>query len=79
MLKVDIRSQLHHYTLDISLELNQEIGVLLGRSGAGKSTILHAIAGLHTPNEGKILIQEQSVFEREGGKGRNLPPQKRNV
>ncbi|QHE51303.1 ATP-binding cassette domain-containing protein [Pontibacillus sp. HMF3514] len=76
MLKVDIQSKLHHYTLDISFELNEEIGVLFGRSGAGKSTILHAIAGLHTPDDGQITIHDRSVFS---SKEINVPPQNRKV
>jgi len=76
MLKIDIQSSLHHYTLDIALDLDQEIGVLFGRSGAGKSTILHAIAGLYTPDHGQITIHERTVFDSERI---DLPPQKRNV
>ncbi|MBP7184610.1 MAG: ABC transporter ATP-binding protein [Saprospiraceae bacterium] len=37
--------------------------ILLGMSGCGKSTILRYIAGLQTPTEGKILINEKPVSE----------------
>lgn len=29
---------------------------LLGRNGAGKTTLLHTLAGLHTPNNGEVLL-----------------------
>lgn len=42
---------------NISFEINSgEIGVLLGKSGAGKTTILRCIAGLESFNAGSIVI-----------------------
>jgi ABC-type nitrate/sulfonate/bicarbonate transport system ATPase subunit len=40
----------------ISLEIGDEICVLLGPSGCGKSTLLRQIAGLERPTEGEILL-----------------------
>lgn len=34
---------------------------ILGRNGIGKSTLLHTLAGLHTPLMGQVLIQDQDV------------------
>lgn len=76
MLYVNIQSSLNHLSLDVSFQLHEEIGVLLGRSGAGKSTILQAIAGLHAPDEGQIQIGDRPVFESSN---LNVSPQKRNV
>jgi len=45
--------------------------VILGPSGCGKSTILRIIAGLLTPNEGKIEIDGADIT--------SLPPHKRHV
>ena len=42
-----------------------EFCVLLGPSGCGKSTILRLIAGLEKPSGGEIIIDGQSVEQRE--------------
>lgn len=45
---------------NISFELNQgEIGVLLGKSGAGKTTILRCINGLEEFDSGEIIIDKE--------------------
>ncbi|RDY24233.1 amino acid ABC transporter ATP-binding protein [Romboutsia maritimum] len=45
---------------NISFELNQgEIGVLLGKSGAGKTTILRCINGLEEFDSGEIIIYKE--------------------
>jgi ABC-type sugar transport system ATPase subunit len=63
-------------------DLNIEIGdgefvTLLGPSGCGKTTTLRMIAGLETPTEGDIYIDDVCVFSSE--KGIDISPDKRNV
>ncbi|MFD1910903.1 ABC transporter ATP-binding protein [Halodurantibacterium flavum] len=59
----------------LSLEVGEgEMFVLLGPSGCGKTTLLRAVAGLQAPNEGRISIAGQTVFD---GEGRTIPPEAR--
>lgn len=50
---------------------------MLGASGCGKSVTLKCIAGIMTPDKGRIELDGQVLFDAE--KGINLPPQKRRV
>lgn len=50
---------------------------LLGPSGCGKTTTLRMIAGLETPTDGEIWIDNKLVFSKE--KGINVSPDKRDV
>lgn len=50
---------------------------LLGPSGCGKTTTLRMIAGLETPTEGEITIDDKIVFSSE--KGIDISPAKRDV
>lgn len=47
---------------DISLQLNPgEVTVLLGPNGAGKSSLLGLLSGLHSPDNGSVLLAEQPL------------------
>jgi len=47
---------------DISLEINPEDAILIsGKSGSGKSTLLKLIAGVITPTEGSIFVNDVSL------------------
>lgn len=49
-------------TKEVSFEVNEgEIVSLIGANGAGKSTILKAISGLHRPTSGEILYKGQPI------------------
>ena len=57
---------------DFSIEIEDgEFVVLVGPSGCGKSTLLRIIAGLETPTDGNIWIDNQIV--------NNVAPKDRNV
>ncbi|MCM3757204.1 ATP-binding cassette domain-containing protein [Sporosarcina aquimarina] len=76
MLDVSIRKQLDHFELDVSFTAYNEIIVLAGSSGAGKTSILQAIAGLNEPDSGMITLNGKSFFD---GKRNSLPTRSRNI
>jgi molybdate transport system ATP-binding protein len=68
MLEATVRKQLRDFELDLSLHVdNGSILVLMGDNGAGKSTTLNTIAGLISPDAGKIRINKSVVFDDETG------------
>ncbi len=47
----------------VDLEVEEgEFFVLLGPSGSGKTTLLRCVAGLETPNEGQIKVENRLVY-----------------
>ena len=63
------------FSLDIELEPGAGITALFGPSGAGKTLTLDSIAGFVTPDEGRILLDDDILFD--AATGVNLPPQAR--
>ncbi|RZP23063.1 MAG: ABC transporter ATP-binding protein [Burkholderiaceae bacterium] len=55
-----------------------EIGIVLGPSGGGKTTILRAIAGFLDPIQGTIKIDGRDVFNSQN-KSSYIPSEQRNV
>ena len=78
ILEVDIQKQLPSFLLDITFKVDSEhpLGIL-GTSGAGKTTLLRCIAGLETPDRGRIILDGRILYD--SAKKINLPPQKRAV
>ena len=77
MLEVQIYKKLAEFDLDISFQVNDNILGLMGASGSGKSMTLKCIAGIETPDQGRIVLNNRVLFDSE--KKINVPIQKRNV
>jgi len=59
-LDVKVKIRRHDFDVDVSFScMGREILVLVGPSGAGKTTIIRLIAGLETPDEGRIACGDE--------------------
>lgn len=64
------------FSLDIEFRAAAGVTVLFGPSGAGKTLILDTIAGFITPDSGRILLDDEILFDAAAQV--NLRPQRRN-
>ncbi|MCW1956301.1 molybdenum ABC transporter ATP-binding protein [uncultured Lentibacter sp.] len=76
-LRVDISKSLAGFELCADFEAPSGITVLFGPSGSGKTTLINAVAGLLTPDSGRIALGERALFD--AARGINLPAHKRGV
>ena len=76
-LVVDIKKKLKGFTLEVDFETDGDYLGILGASGSGKSMTLKCIAGIETPDEGRILLDGKVLFDSL--KKINLKPQDRNI
>lgn len=74
-LMVDIQKQLPGFFLNVAFNTDRTPLGLLGGSGAGKSLILRCIAGLDTPDRGRIILNGRVLFDSE--RNIDLPPRDR--
>ena len=63
------------FSLDLEFSATAGVTVLFGPSGAGKTLVLDSIAGFVEPGEGRILLDDDILFD--GAARVNLAPQKR--
>ena len=77
MIALDIELVQGTFTLAAAVRLEARAAALFGPSGAGKTTILDAIAGLRTPRRGSIVIDDRVLFSSESRI--NLPAHRRHV
>lgn len=80
-LDVDIRKTLaagaRRFTLQASFRSDSQRIVLYGESGAGKSMLLKALAGLLTPDHGHIALDGRCLYG--AAQGINLAPPQRQL
>lgn len=65
--------------MNISLDLQAEPGLtaLFGPSGAGKTSLLNMVAGLLRPDDGRIAVAGELLFDSRAGI--DLPPERRRA
>lgn len=76
-LEVDIKKKIGSFELSVSFTCDNVVTAILGESGCGKSMTLKCIAGIETPDEGKIVLNGRVLYD--SSKKINLSPQKRNI
>jgi len=76
-LSVDIRKKYKDFELEVAFLSEDETLAILGASGSGKSMTLKCIAGLISPDEGKIISDGRVLFDSAAKI--DLKPQERDV
>ena len=77
MIDLDVELAQGTFVLEAKVQLDARAAALFGPSGAGKTTILDAIAGLRTPRRGSITVNGRVLYS--SGAGINLPPHHRHI
>ena len=75
--ELDITLRQGGFTLAIAASTDATAMALFGPSGSGKTSALEAIAGLRTPQRGRIAIGGRTLFDSAAGV--NVPPRLRTV
>ena len=76
-MEVNIQKKLGKFHLDVQFQTDDPSLGILGASGSGKSMTLKCIAGIVTPDAGRIVIGGRVVYDSQ--KKINIKPQKRKV
>lgn len=76
-LSVNITKQYKGFSLHMEFETGEGLLGILGASGCGKSLTLKCIAGIVTPDEGRIVLNGNVLFD--GDKKINIKPKDRKV
>lgn len=74
---VDITKKMDGFSLEVAFQSNAKRIGILGASGCGKSMTLKSIAGIETPEKGRIQIGDRVLFDAD--KKINIKPQKRGA
>ena len=64
-LDIAITLALRSFSLDLALSVGSETVALVGPSGAGKTTVLRAVAGLGHPDQGRIALGPRPWFDSQ--------------
>ena len=62
-LEVVIFKKLAEFDLDVCFESHEDRLGLMGPSGSGKSMVLKCIAGIITPDAGRIVLDDEVLFD----------------
>jgi molybdate transport system ATP-binding protein len=77
MLSVEVDKRLGNFSLSARFESGGGVTALFGPSGAGKTTLANAIAGLIAPDRGHVAVDGTVLFDSE--RRIDLPPHRRQI
>jgi molybdate transport system ATP-binding protein len=77
VLAVDVEKRLGDFHLSARFETAGGAAALFGPSGAGKTTIVNMIAGLVTPDRGRIVLGAETLYDSAARI--DVPSQKRRI
>ncbi len=66
-LNIRIQQGFDGFDLDVCFSADAGITALFGRSGAGKTTVVNAVAGLLRPDAGRITFNDEVLFDSATG------------
>lgn len=76
-LEVSVKKGFKEFSLESSFIMNLGKCGIFGPSGSGKSTLMMILAGLITPDHGRISLDEEILFDST--KNINMQPEKRCI
>jgi molybdate transport system ATP-binding protein len=65
--EIDVAKRIGEREISLSLSAGEGATVLVGRSGVGKTSMLNMIAGLLTPDRGRIVVAGETLFDAAAG------------
>ena len=77
MLSLDVELRRGRFERRVAIEESARVVAITGPSGAGKTTVLNAIAGLVKPRSGHIAVDGRVLFD--SARGIDLPAHRRRV
>lgn len=76
-LSVALRHRFPGFELDAAFDAGAGMTAIMGRSGAGKTTIANAVAGLFRPDEGRVEAAGETLLDTAAGV--DIPPHRRRI
>jgi molybdate transport system ATP-binding protein len=74
---IDIRLRRGTFARDVALSSRDRVVALVGPSGSGKSSVLHAVAGLVRPERGRIAVDGHVLFDADARS--DVPAHRRRI
>lgn len=75
--EIDIQRRRGDFSLQVCFSSHGGLTAFFGRSGSGKTSLVNLMAGLDTPDQGRISVNGQILFDAAAGI--NVPVQKRRL